>query len=234
MNLHAVLALDTSTEQCSVALKVGDKVVSRAAITPREHSQRILGFVQEVLDEQNIKLADVNALVVGHGPGSFTGVRIGVSIAQGLAFSHTLPVFPVSTLTALAQQAIRKHDTQVVISAIDARMQEVYVAPFRNVQGMAEQVAPEQMAPLADMSAQPWWTEVASVGEVMGAGTGWQAYADALNPAQQVTVLDEVTLPLAEDMLHWALVHGKAVDAADLEPLYVRNEVAWKKLPGRE
>ncbi|WP_404408148.1 tRNA (adenosine(37)-N6)-threonylcarbamoyltransferase complex dimerization subunit type 1 TsaB [Pseudidiomarina marina] len=234
MNLNAVLALDTSTEQCSVALKVGDVIVTRAAVTPREHSQRILGFVQEVLEEQQITLADLDALVVGNGPGSFTGVRIGVSVAQGLAFSHTLPIFPVSTLTALAQQAIRNHDAQVVISAIDARMQEIYVAPFRNNQGMAEQLAPEQMAPLADITMQSWWPEIAVGNSVIGAGTGWQAYGDALNSQGLVTVLDDVTLPLAEDMLRWALVHGKPVDAADLEPLYVRNEVAWKKLPGRE
>lgn len=234
MNLHAVLALDTSTEQCSVALKVGDTIVTRAAVTPREHSQRILGFVQEVLNEQNITLADLDALIVGHGPGSFTGVRIGVSVAQGLAFSHSLPVIPVSTLTALAQQAIRQHNAKAIISAIDARMQEIYVAPFRNNQGMAEQVSPEQMAPLSDITELAWWSEVASTGSVNGAGTGWQAYGEALNSSQQVIVLDDVTLPLAEDMLRWALVNGKAVDAADLEPLYVRNEVAWKKLPGRE
>ncbi|GAB3291319.1 tRNA (adenosine(37)-N6)-threonylcarbamoyltransferase complex dimerization subunit type 1 TsaB [Pseudidiomarina andamanensis] len=234
MNLNAVLALDTSTEQCSVALKVGDTLVTRAAVTPREHSQRILGFVQEVLDEQNITLADLDALVVGNGPGSFTGVRIGVSVAQGLAFSHTLPVIPVSTLTALAQQAIRQHDAKAVISAIDARMQEIYVAPFRNNNGMAEQLSPEQMAPLSDITELAWWSDVAATDAVKGAGTGWEAYGEALNPNQQVTVLEAVTLPLAEDMLRWALVNGKAVEAADLEPLYVRNEVAWKKLPGRE
>src|SRR5690554_2213743 len=123
--LKKVLALDTSTEQCSVALQIGDKFVSRAAVTPREHSQRILGFVQEVLDEQGLTLKQLDAIVVGHGPGSFTGVRIGVSVAQGLAFSQQLPVIPVSTLTALAQQAIRLQDAQQIVCAIDARMQEV-------------------------------------------------------------------------------------------------------------
>lgn len=231
MKLAAVLAIDTSTEQCSVALKVGGRTVTRAAITPREHSQRILGFVQEVLAEQQISLADIDALVVGHGPGSFTGVRIGVSVAQGLAFSHDIPVIAVSTLAALAQQAIRLHNAETVVSAIDARMQEIYVAPFSNYGGFATALGEPHMAPLDDITQQLWWP--ALTGTVVGAGTGWQAYGDALNPAKAVAVLDDVTLPLAEDMLEWALAHGEPVAAEKLEPLYVRNEVAWKKLPGR-
>lgn len=231
MKLAAVLAIDTSTEQCSVALKVGARTVSRAAITPREHSQRILGFVDEVLREQQISLADIDALVVGHGPGSFTGVRIGVSVAQGLAFSHTIPVIAVSTLAALAQQAIRLHQSAQVISAIDARMQEIYVAPYVNQNGIATALTEAHMAPLDDITQQPWWAQL--TGPVVGAGTGWQAYGEALNSQQQVQVLDDVTLPLAEDMLEWALACGEPVAADKLEPLYVRNEVAWKKLPGR-
>jgi len=231
VKLAAVLAIDTSTEQCSVALKVGERTVTRAAITPREHSQRILGFVQEVLAEQQISLTDIDALVVGHGPGSFTGVRIGVSVAQGLAFSHDIPVIAVSTLAALAQQAIRLHNAETVVSAIDARMQEIYVAPFTNHNGFAQVLGEPHMAPLKDVTLQPWWP--ALTGAVVGAGTGWQAYADALNPNAKVSVLNDVTSPLAEDMLEWALAHGEPVAAEKLEPLYVRNEVAWKKLPGR-
>ena len=234
MKLAAVLAIDTSTEQCSVALKVGDRMITRAAITPREHSQRILGFVNEVLAEQQIKLADIDALVVGHGPGSFTGVRIGVSVAQGLAFSHDIPVIAVSTLTALAQQAIRVHQATAVVSAIDARMQEIYVAPFVQHDGFAKALAEPQMAPLSDITEQPWWASVASSDtQVSGAGTGWQTYGNALNPDSTVQVLNDVTLPLAQDMLEWALAHGEPTTADKLEPLYVRNEVAWKKLPGR-
>ena len=87
-----LLALDTSTEHCSVALQANGQLYLRAAVTPREHSQKILGFVDEVLSEAGLSLQQVDALVSGIGPGSFTGVRIGVSIAQGLAFSRNLPV----------------------------------------------------------------------------------------------------------------------------------------------
>lgn len=223
-----LLAIDTATEQCSVALKVGDQVFQRAAITPREHSQRVLGFVDEVLAEAGLTLADVGGVVCGYGPGSFTGVRIGVAICQGLAFSHTLPVYPVSTLAALAQQAVRKHNAQRVLSAIDARMNEIYLAGYELQDEVLIQTISARMAPLQAVTEQPWWRE----GAVVGAGTGWQAYGEKLNPSQQVTVLDDVTLPLAEDMLtlaQWV----EPVAAEQLEPLYVRNEVTWQKLPGR-
>ena len=238
-----LLAIDTATEQCSVALQVGERVYQRAAITPREHSQRVLGFVEEVLTEAGITLAEVDGIVCGYGPGSFTGVRIGVAICQGLAFSHTLPVYPVSTLAALAQQAVRLHGAERVLSAIDARMNEVYVAAYvaANVDNkgqLVEQVAP-QMAALTPVTSQPWWATLtqadltaASDIKVVGAGTGWQAYGQQLDPSGQVKVLDDVTLPLAADMLTLA-THVDAVAAEQLEPLYVRNEVTWQKLPGR-
>lgn len=238
-----LLAIDTATEQCSVALKVGDKVYQRAAITPREHSQRVLGFVDEVLTEAGLTLANVDGIVCGYGPGSFTGVRIGVAICQGLAFSHTLPVYPVSTLAALAQQAVRKHQAATVISAIDARMNEVYLAAYTLRDGeLCESVAPA-MAPLSAVTDHEWWRELnAAAGaaeptdtdasNVVGAGTGWQAYGEALNPKQQIHVVDDVVLPLAEDMLVLAQ-HTQPVAAEELEPLYVRNEVTWQKLPGR-
>lgn len=233
MKEAVVLALDTSTEQCSVAIVAGERQASRAVVTPREHAQRILGLITEVLDELQLQLADVTALVCGHGPGSFTGVRIGVSVAQGLAFSQQLPVYPVNTLAALAQQAIRKHQSGTIVSAIDARMNEVYLASFRNEDGLAVAVQQPQMAPLEPLATTSWWPD----GPIAAVGTGWQAYAAELDPDDKVDILSDVTLPLAEDMLTLALAMKKQgiepVAAADLEPLYVRNEVAWKKLPGR-
>ncbi|MGQ4276155.1 tRNA (adenosine(37)-N6)-threonylcarbamoyltransferase complex dimerization subunit type 1 TsaB [Pseudidiomarina sp. E22-M8] len=225
-----LLAIDTATEQCSVALRYQDQVFQRAAITPREHSQRVLGFVEEVLAEAGIGLATVDGIVCGYGPGSFTGVRIGVAISQGLAFSHNLPVYPVSTLAALAQQAIRCHAANTIVSAIDARMQEVYVASYQNQNGVAQAMMDAKMAGLSPLTEQPWWPATGQA--IVGAGTGWQAYGEQLDPQQQVNILADVTLPLAADMLTLA-AQVKPVAAEKLEPLYVRNEVTWKKLPGR-
>jgi tRNA threonylcarbamoyladenosine biosynthesis protein TsaB len=235
-----LLALDTSTEHCSVALQANGQLYLRAAVTPREHSQKILGFVDEVLQQAGVTLEQLNGLVSGIGPGSFTGVRIGVSIAQGLAFSRNLPVYPVDTLQALAQQVIRLDaSADTMISAIDARMDEVYLGTFKNLKGLAVNVNPAQMAPLNDLSQQSWWAHlVNNAQKLQGAGTGWAAYATQLDPQQQVQVCDGALLPHAQDMLQLALAAiaagAKPLSAAELQPLYVRNEVAWKKLPGRE
>lgn len=224
-----VLALDTSTEQCSVALQVGQHQALRSVLAPREHSQKILPFIDSVLAEFNVTLADVERIIVGHGPGSFTGVRIGVSIAQGLAFSQQIPVTPVSTLAALAQQAIRLRQATAVVAAIDARMNEVYIARYEARDGLAVVVEEPQMAPLTALDGDRWWPQPS-----IGVGTGWQAYEAQLAPAGGIEIATDITLPLAEDMLSLGLqANANSIAAADLEPLYVRNEVAWKKLPGR-
>ena len=235
-----LLALDTSTEHCSVALHANGNLYVRAAVTPREHSQKILGFVDEVLTEAGLSPKQLDGLVSGIGPGSFTGVRIGVSIAQGLAFSCDLPVYPVDTLQALAQQVIRHEPTaNAVISAIDARMGEVYVATFSNQHGLAVQLNAPQMAALQPLSQQSWWAHLIQTAHTLhGAGTGWSSYAAQLDPEQQIQVCEAALLPHAQDMLRLAQAaiakQSKPLSAAELQPLYVRNEVAWKKLPGRE
>jgi tRNA threonylcarbamoyladenosine biosynthesis protein TsaB len=235
-----LLALDTSTEHCSVALQANGQIYLRAAVTPREHSQKILGFVNEVLEQAGMSLQQLDGLVSGIGPGSFTGVRIGVSVAQGLAFSRNLPVYPVDTLQALAQQVIRRDaSADTIISAIDARMDEVYLATFHAIDGFAVQVNPPQMAALSALSQQPWWAHlVNNAQKLQGAGTGWSAYATHLDPQQQVSFCEQALLPHAQDMLSLAqaaaAAGAKPFAAAELQPLYVRNEVAWKKLPGRE
>ena len=85
-----ILAIDAATEACSVALKIDDQVISRFEIAPQQHSQKLLPFVDEVLSEAGIKLGQLDAIAYGQGPGSFTGVRIGVSVTQGLAFGADL------------------------------------------------------------------------------------------------------------------------------------------------
>lgn len=227
--MKSLLAIDTSTENCSVALVHDGKLTTRDIESPREHSQKLLPFVEEVLDSVGVSLAELDGLVVGAGPGSFTGVRIGVSMAQGLAFSADLPVYPVCSLQALAQQAIRKNDVAGVVACIDARMGEVYYALYANENGVA--VAQSEPA-----VAKPD-TNLIDTGRLKGwgtAGTGWDVYADILDENHELKHSDNSRLPLAEDML--TVVNGAGVDPVQaelLEPLYVRNEVTWKKLPGR-
>src|SRR3712207_4644337 len=120
-----ILALDTATEACSVALLHNGNLTSLDELSPRTHTQRILPMVDELLSKANISLQQVDALVFGRGPGSFTGVRVGVGIAQGLALGAELPVVPVSNLLAMAQMAYEQYGATNVVALIDARMNEV-------------------------------------------------------------------------------------------------------------
>jgi len=117
-----ILIIDTSTEACSVALLVNDIVKSRFDITPQSHTKMVLPMVDELLNDAGINVQQLDAIAWGRGPGSFTGVRIGTGIMQGLALGADKPVIPLSTLATMAQQAIDEHGASHVIAGIDARM----------------------------------------------------------------------------------------------------------------
>lgn len=126
-----ILAVDTATENCSVALIMGNEVIARCEYAPREHTTKILPMVDSVLAEAGVKLNQLDALAYGRGPGSFTGVRIGIGIAQGLAFGADLPMIGVSTLAAMAQGSYRTEQAEQVVAAIDARMGDVYWGQYQ-------------------------------------------------------------------------------------------------------
>ena len=229
-----ILAIDTATEACSAALWNDGNTCAHFELCPREHTQRILPIVQDILTQGGISLTDLDALAFGRGPGSFTGVRIGIGIAQGLALGAELPMIGVSTLATMAQGAWRKQGATRVLAAIDARMGEVYWAEYqRDEQGVwhgeeTEAVLkPDAVAErLAQLSGE--WATV---------GTGWQAWPDLAKASGLTLSSGEIELPAAEDMLPLAcylLAAGKTVAVEKAEPVYLRNEVAWKKLPGRE
>lgn len=229
-----ILALDTATEACSAALLNQQQIDARFEIAPRDHTQRILPLVQELLLAQSLALSALDALAFGRGPGSFTGVRIGIGIAQGLALGANLPMIGVSSLATMAQGAWRLTGATRVLAAIDARMGEVYWAEYqRDEQG--EWQGAESEAVLKPEAAQARIAQLS--GEWATVGTGWQAYPQLLagtTGAQLLTTT--VTLPAAEDMLPLALSawqRGDSVAVENAEPVYLRNEVAWKKLPGR-
>ena len=229
-----ILAIDTATEACSAALWNDGNTCAHFELCPREHTQRILPIVQDILTQGGVSLTDLDALAFGRGPGSFTGVRIGIGIAQGLALGAELPMIGVSTLATMAQGAWRKQGASRVLAAIDARMGEVYWAEYqRDAQGVWHGENTE--AVLKPEAVQQRLAELE--GEWATVGTGWAAWPDMTQGAN-VTLSDgDVLLPEAEDMLPIAcqlLEQDKTVAVDKAEPVYLRNEVAWKKLPGRE
>ena len=123
---NIILALDTATEACSVALLHQDRITFEDELSPRTHTQRILPMVDGLLKNANLSIKEVDYLAFGRGPGSFTGVRVGVGVAQGLALGAELKVVPISNLTTMAEQAYQELGATEVIALIDARMNEVY------------------------------------------------------------------------------------------------------------
>ena len=235
-----LLALDTATEACSVALLRGGEKTYLAQFAQREHTKHILPMVDEILAQAGITLHQVDTLVFGRGPGSFTGVRIGAGIVQGLAFGAELPVIPVSNLAAMAQAAYAQYQAENVLTAIDARMNEVYFAQWQAQKVRSDfgefldwqpMIAEQVCSPsnVIEQVAQQHHENAVLV------GTGWAAYPE-LNEAN-LGKATEITLPSALYMLDLALPKwfaGETISPLEIEPIYLRNEVTWKKLPGRE
>lgn len=233
MNELKILAVDTATEACSAALLVGDKLFSRWEEAPRDHTRKILPMVQAVLEDAGISLSDLDAIAFGRGPGSFTGVRIGIGVAQGLAFGAGVPLIGISTLAAMAQGAYRLDGAEQVLTAIDARMNEVYFGRYELIDGrmqlVSDEVVSEPVA-LVDVRGK-------LAGRVTCVGTGFETYGETLSGLADELAVSQVRFPAAEDMLplaRAAWLAGEAVPVEQATPVYLRDKVTWKKLPGRE
>ena len=232
-----ILCIDSSTEACSVALLTKDAAIyQRFMFAPREHTQKILPTVDEVVKEATLKLSDIDVIAYGQGPGSFTGVRIGISIAQGLAFGLEKKMVGISTLQAMAQQALQENEQcESVYAAIDARMGEVYFAHYINdngvtvLQGNEVVIKPEKLIEQqsSDATIQK---------KSLLVGTGWTAYPELIAFYNACDV-SNIFYPSAAFMLQSAslLIENKGSVEPELAiPVYLRDTVTWKKLPGRE
>jgi tRNA threonylcarbamoyladenosine biosynthesis protein TsaB len=232
-----VLAVDAATEVCSVALLCDGDVRVRSIEAGRGHAQQLLAMVTELLAEAQISWSMLNGIAASIGPGAFTGVRISVSVAQGLAFGAGLPVVPVTTLEAMALQVLER-DSDRAIACLDARMGEVYWACFAAdaarglIAAGAPRVGPPDSVVLPGAGGWPGGGaggEAAGVG-VRGIGRGFSAYPDL---AERLGVqLDEQgsrALPNAREIALLGarrLIAGGGLDPAQLQPLYLRDKVA--------
>jgi tRNA threonylcarbamoyladenosine biosynthesis protein TsaB len=219
-----ILALETSTEWCSVAVGDGTRWHRCDEQAGHAHSERLLPMVDAALGEAGWTLRNLDGIAFGAGPGSFTGIRIACGVAQGLAFAADLPVAPVPTLAALAQQVFRDYGWESVVACLDARMREVYVAAYaRDASGWREVAAAAVVTPgevaLALPHSPAHWT---------GAGSGFAAYpvlASQLALAQCAADAHPTAQAIGELALV-PLAAGRGVAAADALPIYVRHRVA--------
>ena len=225
-----ILAIETSSELASCALIKGDTIVARESSGVRTHSQAILPMVQEVLREAGVALSECDAIAFGAGPGSFTGVRTACGIAQGLAFGAKLPVLPMVTLAAMALACRQRSGASEIVAVLDARMGEVYWAQYRYQEGWQTVSAPALCAPGA-VAPLP------VAGTLVACGNGFAEYAAAFaGKAFAEGALIDVTphaRQLAE-LARIALAAGAAVSAAEAQPLYLRNKIAYTSAERRE
>jgi len=223
-----ILAIDTATEACSAALYFDGEINQQYRVAPREHSHIILPMIDQLLAEAGIGVSELDALAFGRGPGSFMGVRIAAGVTQGIAFAWDLPVVPVSTLAAIAQTAHTGTGAARVLSAIDARMNEVYWAAYRlSENGCMHLVGEESVIP-PDQVQKPvedGWT---------GAGSGWFTYGEVLKASLGSDVLSgqlNECFPSAESIAKLAVAEyeaGRHVPASKAVPVYLRDNVAKK------
>lgn len=218
--VEMILALDTTTEACSAALAAGGETLGRWERIPGGHSGRILPMIEELLAESGSPRRAIDAIAFCRGPGSFTGVRIGTGVAQGLGLALGCPLLPVSTLATLAAGALRRDRVDRVIAAVDARMGEVYVGAFRRgAAGLA-------VAADAERVAAPGAIALPDDASWAGVGTGFGAHPQLLEG--RCRVLDGQRLPDARDALPLArdmLARGGAVGPEAALPIYLRDRV---------
>lgn len=231
-----ILIIDTATEACSIALKSNGQLFNFFEIAPRQHGELVLPNVDKLLKEANISLAEVDVIGFGRGPGAFTGLRICISIVQGLAYGANIPVVGVSSLQAMAQSCFERDKQHNILAAIDARMGEVYWGQYRENQGIMELVGAEQVISPESVVVKAQTLPDNNSRSVIyrAVGTGWQTYAQALSRAANVpTIIEhEMSYPNAIymfPMVEKLFAEGKAVSAELAQPVYLRNDVAKKK-----
>lgn len=231
MNL---LAIDTSSLACSVALQRGERVVERHEEQEREHTRLLVPMIREALDEAGLATGELDAVVLGNGPGSFIGMRIAASVAQGIAHGADIGIVPVSSMAAVAAQVLAASAVDEVIVAQDAHMSEVYLGAWqRGEDGLPRELFPERLHPQTGIGE----LDEAHADRRVAAGFGWQRYPALLAAnedriGQRSPILyprARFLLPLAEI----ALSRGPAIEPQDLVPSYLRSKVAAKPAASR-
>ncbi|MDR3491171.1 MAG: tRNA (adenosine(37)-N6)-threonylcarbamoyltransferase complex dimerization subunit type 1 TsaB [Gammaproteobacteria bacterium] len=223
-----ILAIDTSSNACSVALLDNEDIESLHKIAPIAQAQLVLPMVQELMQEAKIQLQHLDAIAFGCGPGSFTGLRIAASVAQGLAFAAEVPLIKISSLASIAQHVFQERNWNKLLVAVDARMQEIYYGAYEiNSEGFAELKGEEKVCSANQIPLhknQDWY----------GVGDAWGIYSEImeLHLGFKPLDLDITCLPHAASIALLArnkLLKKEFCSFEDAVPVYLRNNVAVKE-----
>ena len=233
----SLLAIETSSEACSVAVCIDGEMLERFEHAPMKHAERLLPAVRALLAEAQIGLADIDAIAFGRGPGSFTSLRIGIGVVQGLAWGAGLPVVPVSSLAAVAQEAagqFARADTggtgqqmpaaDYIRVAVDARMGEVFSGDFSVAgDGLVKATGDERVCAPGDLAC--------GSGPFVAAGNGFERFDELQALGRSALACYPDIWPRAAMIARLAkgwLRDSKPLPASQAQPVYIRNQVAIK------
>jgi tRNA threonylcarbamoyladenosine biosynthesis protein TsaB len=211
-----ILAVDTSTDVCSVCIMVDGSVVAEYSTrSSRTHTERLMPAIEQLLSDAELGAHDLNLLAVVHGPGSFTGLRIGLSAIKGLSFALHCPVVEASALDMAARQIA---DNGFICPAMDARRGEIFAALYRRTQGRLERLTdPVSVVPEV-------WREKLPDAPVFFCGAGAALYAESLkkHPESRIVFRD---FHLAQTLAQYAREQsdaGKTISGDHVRAAYLR------------
>lgn len=229
-----LLAIDSATDALSIALQDDSGRAALHRVMPKQHQQQLFRLLDELLGGRRLAELSLDAIVYGRGPGSFTGLRIAVSAAQGLAHSLGIPVIGVSSLDTQVRTLIRREgltEPAIFFSSIDARIGQIYGRWLRFDGTRLESLGPAFVAPPEAIEA----VDIAAAAglPVIALGSGMRL-CDAMPEALRSAVPSRVdVLPEAEDMLEYAaslFAAGEIEDPTFAAPNYVQRRIGWKTL----
>lgn len=216
-----ILTIESSASLCSLALAMDEKVCSREQLGQRSHTQFMLSFIDELLNDMQISISDLDAIAFSAGPGSFTGIRLAASTAKALAFTAGIPVIAVSSLAVIAQGFYRQTSKTTPSTIItDARMDELYIGQYNYCDGLATAVSPDTLIKVLD--ADTLASKNSIIGDAQPLLENMSAFADANFIDIKAHALD--VLPLAQKLL----ADGNVANAIDAEAIYLRGKSGWK------
>jgi len=236
-----ILAINTSTRECSVALLVGDSEFTASEYSERGHDGIVLALIDQVLKQAELTKSQIDLIAFGRGPGAFTGIRVATAVTQGLAVGLNIKVVPVSDLMNIAYQQFLETGAQSIITCIDARMGEIYAAVFEVKQGVVSALQDEQLIKPSvwPQSLEPFLSMSVNNErpKLIGVGNGFQEFPELVKQIPLDLERSNFTLfPTALITAKLAVLHidngFKAVSAIDALPVYLRNDVAHKKQSG--
>lgn len=228
-----ILVFDASSSWCSAALSCNGQVFSTAQIQPRKHAQLIMPMIEDLCVQANIKPRHLDGIAFGKGPGSFTGLRIAISVAQGLSLATEAKLLGISSLQALAWQGMKQTSMDHVVAIMNAHMGEVFYAAYSRNEEQVNCV-------IEDSLCKPEQVDLSGInhGQLaneawLGAGDGFLFTEELADTISRFECIDAEIAPLAESMMDIALLawENNEFTAAEFQqPVYLRDTVAWKKL----